>query len=381
MDGFIKVKSELGKGSCFTAAMMVDHNPAHEAPHPPDLRAERILLVGGDAAIRHWLKRSLQAWGATCAEAETGEQAEAAWLEAEEAERPFARAVIDLPEDINPRLPAIPPERTLLLTAPELELSRQTQLLKPVTLTGLWARFAGEPLRAPEAADANAHARLPRRPLRILLAEDNEVNREVAVARLRRAGHHVSATVDGAAALELWRTKDFDAVLLDIQMPIMDGINTLPEIKKMYPEIKVIMLTMHNDHSMISKLMELGANSYLTKNSDSEIIYQAIKTVHEQEYYFNQLTNKALIDGLRTKRQAEASLPVDAKLSDKEIAILRMICEEKSTKEIADLVDLSPRTVEAIRDKLKVKTGAKSLAGLVMYAVKSGIIENRPIIN
>ena len=170
-------------------------------------------------------------------------------------------------------------------------------------------------------------------------------------------------------------------VLKHIQMPIMDGINTLPEIKKLYPEIKVIMLTMHNEHSMISKLMELGANSYLTKNSDSEIIYQAIKTVHEQEYYFNQLTNKALIDGLRIKRQAEASLPVDTKLSDKEITILRMICEEKSTKEIADLVELSPRTVEAIRDKLKVKTGAKSLAGLVMYAVKSGIIENRPMAN
>ena len=169
-----------------------------------------------------------------------------------------------------------------------------------------------------------------------------------------------------------------DVILLDIQMPIMDGINTLPEIKNLYPDIKVIMLTMHNDHSMISKLMELGANSYLTKNSDSEIIYQAIKTVHEQEYYFNQLTNKALIDGLRVKRQAEAALPTDAKLTDKEVSILRMICEEKSTKEIADLVDLSPRTVEAIRDKLKVKTGAKSLAGLVMYAVKSGIIESRP---
>jgi DNA-binding NarL/FixJ family response regulator len=169
-----------------------------------------------------------------------------------------------------------------------------------------------------------------------------------------------------------------DVILLDIQMPIMDGITTLPEIKNLYPDIKVIMLTMHNDHSMISKLMELGANSYLTKNSDSEIIYQAIKTVHEQEYYFNQLTNKALIDGLRVKRQAEAALPTDAKLTDKEVSILRMICEEKSTKEIADLVDLSPRTVEAIRDKLKVKTGAKSLAGLVMYAVKSGIIESRP---
>jgi DNA-binding NarL/FixJ family response regulator len=172
-----------------------------------------------------------------------------------------------------------------------------------------------------------------------------------------------------------------DVIVLDIQMPIMDGIATLPEIKNLYPDVKVIMLTMHNDHSMISKLMELGANSYLTKNSDSEIIYQAVKTVHEQEYYFNQLTNKALIDGLRVKRQVEASLPTDAKLTDKEISILRMICEEKSTKEIADLVDLSPRTVEAIRDKLKVKTGSKSLAGLVMYAVKSGIIENRPMAN
>ena len=130
---------------------------------------------------------------------------------------------------------------------------------------------------------------------------------------------------------------------------------------------------------MITKLMELGANSYLTKNSDSELIYEAVKTVYEQEFFFNQLTNKALIDGLRMKRQAEASLPVDAKLTDKEISVLRMICEEKSTKEIADLVELSPRTVEAIRDKLKVKTGAKSLAGLVMYAVKSGIIEGKPL--
>jgi len=170
-----------------------------------------------------------------------------------------------------------------------------------------------------------------------------------------------------------------DVILLDIQMPIMDGIATLPEIKKLYPNIKVIMLTMHNDHSMITKLMELGANSYLTKNSDSELIYEAVKTVHEQEFFFNQLTNKALIDGLRMKRQVEANLPVDAKLTDKEISVLRMICEEKSTKEIADQVELSPRTVEAIRDKLKVKTGAKSLAGLVMYAVKSGIIEGKPL--
>jgi DNA-binding NarL/FixJ family response regulator len=220
-------------------------------------------------------------------------------------------------------------------------------------------------------------------PIKVAIADDHVLFRAGVKSALsvHKDIKMIAEADNGMQLLTVLKHVQPDVILLDIQMPIMDGINTLPEIKKLYPEIKVIMLTMHNDHSMISKLMELGANSYLTKNSDSEIIYQAVKTVHEQEYYFNQLTNKALIDGLRVKRQAEASLPVDAKLSDKEISILRMICEEKSTKEIADLVDLSPRTVEAIRDKLKVKTGAKSLAGLVMYAVKSGIIENRPIIS
>jgi DNA-binding NarL/FixJ family response regulator len=125
---------------------------------------------------------------------------------------------------------------------------------------------------------------------------------------------------------------------------------------------------------MISKLMEIGANSYLTKNSDSETIYQAIKTCYEQEFFFNELTNKALLSGLRTKR-TEPGTPQDINLSEKEITILKLMCEEKTTKEIADIVEISPRTVEAIRDKLKTKTGAKSMAGLVMYALKSGIIQ------
>lgn len=220
-------------------------------------------------------------------------------------------------------------------------------------------------------------------PIKVIIADDHVLFRAgVKTAISFHKDIKIIAEADnGMQLLTVLKHIQPDVVLLDIQMPIMDGISALPEIKKLYPEIKVIMLTMHNDHSIISKLMELGANAYLTKNSDSQVIYEAIKTVHEQEFFFNQLTNKALIDGLRLKRQAEANLPIDAKLSDKEISILRMICEEKSTKEIADLVELSPRTVEAIRDKLKVKTGAKSLAGLVMYAVKSGIIENKPMAN
>ena len=166
-----------------------------------------------------------------------------------------------------------------------------------------------------------------------------------------------------------------DVILLDIQMPIMDGIAALPEIKKLYPDVRVIMLTMMDDHSMITKLMEIGANSYLTKTSDSEIIYEAIKTCFEQEYYFNSLTNKALLTNLKQKNDAmPRHMQQEAQLNDKEILILKLMCEEKSTKEIADIVDLSPRTVEAIRDKLKVKTGAKSTAGLIMYAVKHNIL-------
>lgn len=215
--------------------------------------------------------------------------------------------------------------------------------------------------------------------IKVIICDDHTLFRAgVRTALSMKKDIKVLAEADnGKQLLTLLGHLQPDVILLDIQMPIMDGITTLPEIKKINPAFKVIMLTMHNEHSMISKLMEIGANSYLTKNSDSETIYEAIKTCHAQEYYFNALTNMALIDGLRNKRQVETVVQQDVKLSDKETSILRYMCEEKSTKEIADLVDLSPRTVEAIRDKLKMKTGAKSMAGLVMYAVKAGIIEQK----
>jgi DNA-binding NarL/FixJ family response regulator len=213
------------------------------------------------------------------------------------------------------------------------------------------------------------------RPIKVAIADDHALFRAgVRTSLMGRKDVELIAEADnGMQLLNLLKHIDPDVILLDIQMPIMDGIQTLPEIRKLYPHIKVIILSMHNDHSMISKLMEIGANSYLTKNSDSETIYQAIRTCYEQEFFFNELTNKALLSGLRTKR-TEPGSPQEINLSDKEITILKLMCEEKTTKEIADIVEISPRTVEAIRDKLKTKTGAKSMAGLVMYALKSGII-------
>ncbi|MEJ7683587.1 MAG: response regulator transcription factor [Segetibacter sp.] len=180
---------------------------------------------------------------------------------------------------------------------------------------------------------------------------------------------------NGMQLLNLVKFLHPDIILLDIQMPIMDGITTLLEVKKILPNAKVIMLTMIDDISMISKLMEIGANSYLIKNSDSETIYEAIKTVHTKEFFFNDYTNKAMLAGLRKKKIVEQHITDDADLSDKEVQVLKLMCDEKSTKEIADIVEISPRTVEAIRDRLKVKTGAKSTAGLILYAVKHGITE------
>jgi len=212
--------------------------------------------------------------------------------------------------------------------------------------------------------------------IKVAIADDHALFRTGVKTSLsqRKDIQMIAEAENGMQLLNLLKHIKPDVILLDIHMPIMDGYTTLPEIKKLYPEMKVIMLSMNNDPSIITKMMEIGANSYLTKESDSETIYQAIRTCFEQEFFFNDLTNKALLNGLRTKRPAEVMTP-EVNLTDKEVTILKLMCEEKSTKEIAEMVDLSPRTVEAIRDKLKTKTGVKSMAGLVMYAVKAGIVE------
>lgn len=214
--------------------------------------------------------------------------------------------------------------------------------------------------------------------INVIIADDHVLYRAgVKTALSSKKDIKIIAEADnGSHLLVLLKSIQPDVILLDIQMPIMDGIATLAEVKKTYPLIRVIMLTMMDDHSMITKLMELGANSYLTKTSDSEVIYEAIKTCHEQEYYFNSLTNKALLNNLRQKNPVlpQKLVSEEARLSDKEITVLKLMCEEKSTREIAEAVDLSPRTVEAIRDKLKTKTGSKSTAGLIMYAIKNKLL-------
>ncbi len=212
--------------------------------------------------------------------------------------------------------------------------------------------------------------------IKVIITDDHALFRQGVKAALsyREDIEFLGEAENGMQLLNLLKFLKPDVILLDIQMPIMDGIATLPEVKKVMPDVRVIMLTMHNEITLINKLMSIGANSYLTKDSDSDTIYDAIKACYENEFFFNEFTNRAMLSGLRT----QAAPPVngeDADLSDKEIQVLKLMCDEKSTKEIAEIVEISPRTVEAIRDRLKIKTGAKSTAGLILYAVKHGLIE------
>src|ERR1043165_2951288 len=155
--------------------------------------------------------------------------------------------------------------------------------------------------------------------IKVAIADDHTLFRSGVKASLtaHKDIHVVAEAENGMQMLNLLKHIQPDVVLLDISMPIMDGLATLPEIKKLYPGVKVIMLSMHNDHSMISRMMEIGANSYLTKESGSEMIYEAVKAVYEQDFFFNELTNKALLSGLRTKRTSDSSMQQDVQLPHK----------------------------------------------------------------
>ena len=133
--------------------------------------------------------------------------------------------------------------------------------------------------------------------IKVAIADDHALFRTGIKTALqaRKDIQMVAEAENGMQLLNLLRHIQPDVVLLDIQMPIMDGLTALPEIKKLYPDIKVIMLSFLNDHSVISKMMEMGANSYITKESGAELIYEAIRGVYENDFHFNDLTNKALL--------------------------------------------------------------------------------------
>ena len=168
-----------------------------------------------------------------------------------------------------------------------------------------------------------------------------------------------------------------DVLLMDIRMPEIDGINAIQILRKEYETVKIIVLTMYDDHQMITKMMEMGANAYLTKTTDPEEIYEAILTCMNEDYYFNDLVNAAVMGKLMQKKSVRQiygdSLPIT--FSEKEIKILQLLSEDKTTEEISKVIFLSPRTIETIRQNMKSKVNAKTIGGLIMYAMRNKLIE------
>ena len=180
---------------------------------------------------------------------------------------------------------------------------------------------------------------------------------------------------DGNDLIHKMKIKLPDVLLMDIRMPEMDGINAISLLRKEYEAVRIIVLTMYDDQEMISKMMEMGANAYLTKTTDPDEIYNAILTCMNDDYYFNELLNKAVLMKLQQKKTTRQFYPNPIVFSEKELGILKLIAEDKTTEEISKEVYLSPRTIETIRQNMKTKVGAKTIAGLVMYGMRNRLIE------
>jgi DNA-binding NarL/FixJ family response regulator len=213
--------------------------------------------------------------------------------------------------------------------------------------------------------------------IKIAIADDHKIFRDGIKMALKDRDYIKIEweAEDGKDLMHKLKIKQPDVLLMDIRMPELDGINAIGLMRKKYEDIKIIVLTMYDDQELITKMMEMGANAYLTKTTDPDEIYTAIITCMNDNFYFNELVNKAVLLRLQHKKTTRQFYPIPIKLSEKELKILRCIAEDKTTEEISEEVYLSPRTIETIRQRMKEKVGAKTIAGLVMYAMRNRLLE------
>lgn len=211
--------------------------------------------------------------------------------------------------------------------------------------------------------------------IRLALADDQVLFRKGMALLLRdMAGVRVvMECANGEELLSGLKGTAIDIVLLDLEMPVLDGTETMKRIRREFPQVKVIVLSTHDEDEFIARLMELGANGYMLKTAEPDEIDTAIRSVAQSGFYLNDTVNRAMLHGLVRKRNVKPTFNDIDPLSERELEVLRSICQELTTAEIAEKMFVSPRTVEFHRNNLLLKTGARNAAGLVVYALTKGL--------
>jgi DNA-binding NarL/FixJ family response regulator len=210
------------------------------------------------------------------------------------------------------------------------------------------------------------------RPIRVLLADDHKLVRAGFRAMLDSLGgmEIVGETGDGREALELIRTQHPDVALLDITMPGLTGIEVAMRVVHEAPDVRVIILSMHTSEDYIARAVRAGVSGYLLKNADPVELELALRAAMNQEMYFSPSVSKQLVQAY-TRRLGRDEDPLTARQRE----VLQLIAEGKPTKEIAQILDLSVKTVETHRKELMERLGIHDVPGLVRYAIRIGLIK------
>lgn len=213
--------------------------------------------------------------------------------------------------------------------------------------------------------------------IKVAIADDHKIFRKGVVLSLRPYTNikFVQEAENGEELLQGVAASEPDVVLMDLRMPQKDGIETTKALSKQFPHIHVIVLSMYEDERFVYHLMENGAHGYLLKNAEPQEIRRAIMDVQEKGYYLNNFVNRILLKRSHAKQKTVPSLTHEITLNDKERDVLKFICMEFTAQEIATKMDISPRTVEAIKDRLMERFGSKNTAGLVFFAVKNNLVD------
>lgn len=213
--------------------------------------------------------------------------------------------------------------------------------------------------------------------IKVAIADDHKIFRKGVILSLRPYTNikFVLEAENGDELIKGIPDAEPDIILMDLRMPQKDGIEATKIISKEYPKIKILVLTMYEDERFVSHLMENGANGYLLKSAEPAEIKKAIVEAMAKGYYLNNFVNKVLMKKSHAKTKSSPTLQSEIVLNEREKDVIRLLCMEYTAQEIATKLSISPRTVEAIKDRLMERFGTKNTAGLVFFAVKNNLID------